>query len=223
MREIPDAAPASPDRHKLTAPVTLNLATVRTLVQGLELLGIAWSPVPSKRSKPPIQGSMCGSWARCRDHVTLHDPPVAAYVGISDRKSGGLQRRLADETMLIGESAGHVHGRAMHRLAGKSLGAPVHRIPRADSIERLAEVIGKQDIRFAAEFVDRGADRLSAWLTAPHPSLLRKAEQLCIRIAVHTGDTAPPVNSHFATAWGTDAASDWGGWAAAQCLASALA
>jgi hypothetical protein len=46
---------------------------------------------------------------------------------------------------------------------------------------------------------------------------------LCIRIAVHTGDTAPPVNSHFATAWGTDAASDWGGWAAAQCLASALA
>src|ERR1022692_2080279 len=46
MREIPDAAPASPDRHKLTAPVTLNLATVRTLVQGLELLGIAWSPVP---------------------------------------------------------------------------------------------------------------------------------------------------------------------------------
>jgi len=74
-----------------------------------------------------------------------------------------------DETMLIGESADHVHGRAMHRLAGKSLGAPVHRIPRADNIEQLAEVIGKQDIRFATEFVDRGADRLSAWLAAQWP------------------------------------------------------
>ena len=222
MREIPDAAPASPDRHKLTAPVTLNLATVRTLVQGLELLGIAWSPVPYEEIQTADPGLYVWVVGTLPNHVTLHDRPVA-YVGISDRKSGGLQRRLADETMLIGESAGHVHGRAMHRLAGKSLGAPVHRIPRADSIERLAEVIGKQDIRFAAEFVDRGADRLSAWLTAPHPSLLRKAEQLCIRIAVHTGDMAPPVNSHFATAWGTDAASDWGGWAAAQCLASALA
>jgi hypothetical protein len=219
MGEAPDTAPVSTDRHGLTAPVMLNLVTVRTLVRGLELLGISWSPVSYIEIRTTEPGLYAWVAGMLPDGVGLYDRPVV-YVGISDRKAGGLQQRLTDETKLIGESAGHVHGRAMHRLAGTSLGAPVHRIPGAENIGRLTEIVGKQDIKFAIEFVDRGAAKLGDWLAAPRPSLLRKAEQLCIRIAVHAGDTAPPVNSHYATAWGTDAASDWGGWAVAQWLAS---
>lgn len=52
------------------------------------------------------------------------------------------------------------------------------------------------------------------------PDILNKAEQLCIRAAIHIGDAPPPLNSHHAGAWGSSHPNDWGGWAAAQLIAT---
>ncbi len=74
-----------------------------------------------------------------------------------------------------------------------------------------------------------GAGVLHGDLTAECAAMVRsvldalsasKAEQLCIRAAIHIGDTPPPLNSQYAGAWGSYAASDWGGWAVAQRLSN---
>lgn len=194
----------------LTAPATLNLVTARTLVAALAVLGIEWSPVTFDQ----ILTSEAGLYAWVisgpvgNAHPDVLDRPVA-YIGVGRSIDGGLRKRLLDEKRWIEESAEHVHGRAMFRLAGQPVGAPVQQIPRAD--------LGWLD----STINEHGAETLRAWLAAPIPDIVAKAEQLCIRAAAHIGDTPPPVNSQHTTAWESDAACDWGGWAAAQRLATA--
>lgn len=103
----------------------------------------------------------------------------------------------------------------MHRLLGRPLGGPVMQIAGAD-IGVIEETILNSDWRNK----ERGIEKLRDWLSNPKLDIVDKAEELCIRAAVHIGDTPPPLNSHHAGAWGTDAPCDWGAWAVAQLLAA---
>lgn len=201
-------------QYPLSAPATFDLVTTRTLMKALALLDIKWSPIPFDQMDTSSEKGLY-TWVIGRDHEIADplDRPVA-YVGIGTRKDGGVRGRLLVEQNLIKGSAGHAHGRAMFRLQGSSLGGPVQR------------VIG--DIRLIEETIrisewankERGIQKLRAWLSAPTPDLVDKAEELCIRAAVHIGDTPPPLNGHHAGAWASDAPCDWGGWAVAQILAT---
>jgi hypothetical protein len=200
-------------RCPLTGAVTLNLVTTRTLMRALELLGFKWSPVPYEKI-PQTWKSGLYAWTigRASEVADPLDRPVA-YVGIGDRQNGGLRGRLSQELGLAKDSAGHAHGRAMFRLHGSALGGPVHQVMGAD----LGLV--RQQIH-SSPFTTREVafQRLEEWLSASKPIPLRKAEQICIRAAVHIGDTPPPLNSHHAGAWGSRHPNDWAGWAAAQIL-----
>jgi hypothetical protein len=211
-------------RRALTATAALDLVTTRTLIEVLALLGIEWSPIPFDELIRPsekglIQPSAEGLYAwvigRGQDRIDPLDRPVA-YIGVGASKDGGLQGRLLAESNIIHDSAAHAHGRAMSRLHGSPLGGPVRQIAGAD-ISPIEETIRAS--RFAQR--EAGIQELRSWLSASRPDTVHKAEQLCIRAAIHIGDTPPPVNSQYAGAWGSEAASDWGGWAAAQRLAAA--
>ena len=203
-------------RRALTATAALDLVTTRTLIEVLALLGIEWSPAPfDELIQPSEEGLYAWVIGRGQDRIDPLDRPVA-YIGVGTSKDGGLQGRLLAESGIIHVSAAHAHGRAMSRLHGSPLGGPVRRIAGAD-ISSIEETIR------ASRFKHReaGIQELRSWLSASRPDTVHKAEQLCIRAAIHIGDTPPPVNSQYAGAWGSEAASDWGGWAAAQRLAAA--
>jgi hypothetical protein len=199
--------------YPLTATATFDLVT-RTLVKALSLLGIEWLPIPLDQIAPSSEKGLY-TWVIGRDHEHIDplDLPVA-YVGIGTRKNGGLRGRLLAERNVITDSAGHAHGRAMFRLLGSPLGGPVRQITGAD-ISPIEETIRASSWKNK----ERGIQKLRTWLSAPTPDVVDKAEELCIRAAVHIGDTPPPLNGHHAGAWGTDAPCDWGGWAVAQRLA----
>jgi len=203
---VPMAAAASP----LTTPATRNLVTARTLGCALAILGIDWSPVTFDQILTSEAGLYAWVIGGCDANPDVIDRPVA-YLGVGRSIDGGLRKRLLDEKRWIEESAEHVHGRAMFRLDAQPVGAPVYQIPGAD--------LGWLD----GTINEHGAETLRAWLAAPTPDIVAKAEQLCIRAAAHIGDTPPPVNSQHTTAWESDAACDWGGWAAAQRLTTAKA
>jgi hypothetical protein len=205
---------ATPPRSALTATVTLDLVTTRTLIRALALLGIKWSPVPLEQiARTSEEGLYAWVAGRGHEHTNPLDSPVT-YIGIGKSRSGGLRGRLLVEWNLICDSAAHAHGRAMHRLQGRPLGGPVRQMSGVD-----ASVI--ETIRTSEwEQKESGIRQLQAWLSASRPDVLSKAEQLCIRTAIHIGDTPPPLNSQYAGAWGSYAAYDWGGWAVAQRLAN---
>jgi hypothetical protein len=196
--------------RQLTAAVTLELATVRTLKRGLGMFGIDWS-VPCAEVSGVEPGPGLYAWVSgwFPEAVALLDRPVL-YVGIGDGDSG-FQGRLRAEEGWIHEDAAHIHGRAMYWLGGRAIGGPVHRIDRP---------VGWQDpVNPPPTWWNESRwDAFVRWIDLEVPSLLKKAEQLCIRIAAHTGYTAPPVNSEHASAWASDAEADWGGWVAAQRL-----
>lgn len=145
------------------------------------------------------------------ENVELLDRPVL-YVGIGKGTDGGLPGRLKDETGWITADAAHSHGRAMHSLQAKAVGGPVYHTCR--DLRWLSTPVANQPSWWS----DSRWKAFRTWLTAAEPSVLEKAEQLSIRVAAHIGYTAPPVNSKHASAWATDAESDWGGWVAAQRL-----
>lgn len=66
----------------------------------------------------------------------------------------------------------------------------------------------------------RGAVLLREWLAEPTLTPASKSERLSVRIAMHLGDVAPPVNSQYAGWWNSDTPQDWGGWAVAAALAA---
>jgi hypothetical protein len=200
-------------RYPLTAKACFELVTTRTLIKALSLLGIKWSPIPLDEMAPSSEKGLY-TWVIGRGHkqVDLFDLPVA-YVGIGSRKNGGVRGRLLEERNLVRDSAAHAHGRAMFRLLGSPLGGPVEQIIGAD-ISPVEETI-RASVWNNKEY---GIQKMRTWLSAPTPDVVDKAEELCIRAAVHLGDTPPPLNGHHAGAWGTDVASDWGGWAVAQQL-----
>lgn len=102
----------------------------------------------------------------------------------------------------------------MFRLQGSSLGGPVRQTEDAD-LGPVEDMI--LNSRFPGK--EQGLRDLKAWLSNPELHVVGKAEQLCIRAAVHIGDTPPPLNGRHAGAWGTNHPRDWGGWAVAQLLA----
>jgi len=196
-----------------TTAVTLELVTTRTLIRALKLLGIEWLPVPfDEIPRTTERGLYAWTIGPAHERIDPLDRPVA-YVGIGTSRNGGLRGRLLVERHFINDSAGHAHGRAMFRLQGSPLGGPVRQIEGAD-ISQVRELIHAS--RFANR--ERAFQRLQDWLSAPEPDILSKAEQLCIRAAIHIGDTPPPLNSHHAGAWGSSHPNDWGGWAVAQLL-----
>lgn len=197
----------------LTAKATIDLVTTRTLTRALALLGIDWSPVPFDETMTSEKGLYSWVIGRGYQRIDLLDRPVA-YVGIGDGDAGGLYRRLSNETSWIEEYAAHAHGRAMYRLRldGSALGGPVRRT--SADISWIDTTIRDSDFKRK----ERGIQELRAWLAGPN--LVEIAEQLCIRAAVHIGDTPPPLNSQHANAWASDAPCDWGGWAVAQRLAT---
>jgi len=201
-------------RHALTAKATLDLVTTRTLIEALALIGIEWSPV-SFNQMMRTSGEGLYTWVidRGNERIDPLDRPVI-YIGIGTSKSGGLYGRLRIESDLIYESAANAHGRAMFRLQGSAHGGPVGQIAGAD-ISSIEETI--RSSRFKGR--EPAIQQLRAWLAASSPTVVQKAERLCIRAAIHIGDTPPPVNSQFAGAWGNYEPEDWGGWAVAQRLA----
>jgi hypothetical protein len=200
-------------RHPLTAATTIKLVTPRTLVRALDLFGLKWSPVPyeeiPKTSESGLYAWTISSISEIADPL---DRPVA-YIGIGARRNDGLHGRLSQELRYVTDSAGHAHGRAMSRLHGNPLGGPVHQVDSAD-LSLIREAISSSDFQTK----DSAFQRLEEWLSAPKPIVLSKAEQICIRAAVHIGDTPPPINSHHAGAWGSSHPNDWAGWSAAQIL-----
>lgn len=199
--------------YKLIARAALDLVTSRTLIEALALLGLDWSPVPFNQMIRTSQSGLY-TWVigRGYEQVNLLDRPVA-YIGVGTSKRGGLRGRLLIENNLIHDSAAHAHGRAMSRLQGSPLGGPIRHVAGAD-ISIVEEII--RTSRFPRR--EAAIQKLRAWLSAPSPDVTHKAEQLCIRAAIHIGDTPPPLNSQFARAWGSYEPSDWGGWAVAQRL-----
>lgn len=115
----------------LTAPATLNLATARTLITALAVLGIEWSPVTFDEILPWEAGLYAWVIGGSNASPSMLDRPVA-YIGVGRSADGGLRRRLQDEKRWIEESAEHVHGRAMFRLDAQPVGGPVSKIPDAD-------------------------------------------------------------------------------------------
>jgi hypothetical protein len=199
--------------YPLTGAVTLDIVTTRTLIRSLALVGIEWVPV-SLDDIPATSEEGLYAWTigPAHEDVDPLDRPVG-YIGIGVSKAGGLRGRLLAEVRLITDSAAHAHGRAMFRLQGSPLGGPVRQIEEAN-LGPVEEVIR------ASWFSNRehGLQELKAWLSNPAFNLVDKAEQLCIRVAIHVGDTPPPLNGHHAGAWGTNRPCDWGGWAIAQLL-----
>jgi hypothetical protein len=199
--------------YPLTGAVTLALVTTRTLIRSLALVGIEWVPV-SFDDMPATAAEGLYTWAigPAHEDVDPLDRPVG-YIGIGVSKAGGVRGRLLQEVKLISNSAAHAHGRAMFRLQGSPLGGPVQQIEAAN-LGPVEETI------LASRFSNReqGLQELKAWLSNPALNLVGKAEQLCIRAAIHVGDTPPPLNGHHAGAWGTNRPCDWGGWAIAQLL-----
>jgi hypothetical protein len=194
--------------QRLTARATIDLATARTLVTALALLGLDWSPAIFDRSTSTERGLYVWVIGRGTANIDALDRP-AAYVGVGCG-AGGLRRRLTDETRWISAEAEHLHGRAMHRLACTPVGGPVRATPAPD-LRWLDEI----------QITDEGRLVLRTWLASAEPEPDEKAERLCIRVAGHIGDTPPPLNSQFAGVWDSVAPWDWGGWAVAQHLASA--
>lgn len=122
------------------------------------------------------------------------------YVGVG-RGAGGAAERLRREQSWV-TSGVHGHGRAARRLAAVPLGGPVVRVP--------------VDLSWLPDVVpDAAAMRTEQWLMgerdAPHV-----AEAVAIRLSLHLGDVAAPVNA--TTAWNTDSAADWAAWALVQHL-----
>lgn len=180
----------------LLVPTTLRLTTVAGLQRLLLRLGLDWDPTPMPRvSSQP--GLYC--WV---DGSGPHDLEAAGvlYVGVG-RGAGGTAERLRRETSWVARGV-HGHGRAVRRLAGRALGGPVHRVPV--DLSWLPEVIP-----------DDAAARTERWLRggrdAPHV-----AEAVAIRLSLHVGDVAAPVNA--TTAWDTDSPADWAAWALVQHL-----
>jgi hypothetical protein len=192
--------------YALTATAALDLVTTRTLVEAMALIGIEWSPVPFDRLMPTSEEGLY-SWVigRGHEHVDPLDRPVA-YIGVGTDDEG-LRGRLRNERSWIDEFAAHAHGRAMFRsrLNGTSLGGPVREKVGAD-ISCIEETIRASGFKNSG----RGIQKLQAWLSGRAPDVVHKAEQLCIRAAVHIGDSPPPLNSQHATAWASDAPCDWG-------------
>lgn len=96
------------------------------------------------------------------------------------------------------------------------VGGPVRPVNDAD----LSWLDGPADVKLPTWWSRPRWDEARDWLAGNQPSLLENAEQSCIRIAAHIGETAPPVNSKHASAWATDAESDWIGWVVAQRLSN---
>lgn len=180
----------------LLAPTTLRLLTVAGLQELLLGLGLAWAPVPADQltSEP---GLYC--WVDGRGE-TPHRHAGVLYIGVG-RGAGGTGGRLRREQGWVQHGV-HGHGRAVRRLSAKALGGPVRRVP-AD-LAWLADVIPSDAAARTREWLQGERD-------APHV-----AEAVAIRLSLHVGDVAVPVNA--TTAWDTDSLADWAAWALVRHL-----
>ncbi|MFG2058529.1 hypothetical protein ACGFI9_31345 [Micromonospora sp. NPDC048930] len=190
---------------KYTTAVTINLVTVATLQRGLDLLGLRWRPAPTDAIPDDERGLYGWVIGRGADSGTGLLNRAVAYVGVG-MGDGGLLRRLRDERSWVGQDATHGHGRAMFLLQGEAVGGACIQDPGAD--------LSWLDGTITAD----GYRKLVDWLTADPLSPAEKAERLCVRMALHIGDIAPPVNSQYAGVWNSNDAWDWGGWAVAARL-----
>lgn len=193
-----------------TTAVTLDLVTVRTIVTGLGWLGITWTPLPEFSGLGSQAGLYAWTIGRGMDsNKELLDRAVA-YLGVGEG-AAGVVGRLAYEKKWVIEDATHGHGRAMHLLQGQAAAGLCQRDTSAD-LTWLDRTLKN----------DEGARALRDWLSSP-TSVTSQAEQIGVRIALHIGDVAPPVNSHYAGAWDSDAPRDWAGYAVALRLCEAEA
>ncbi|MCW2607879.1 MAG: hypothetical protein JWO60_2572 [Frankiales bacterium] len=185
----------------LTAPLTLRLATPEGLAAGLLLLGLAWEPAafPTVVALPEHAEPGLYTWTAGSAGEALQRPVL--YVGIGKGVADGFPGRLRKEWSWVGEDWIHGHGRGVHRLAATPCGGPVL---RTDA-----------DLSFVEHWRD-GAAAACAWLEATAP--VAAAEAVAIRLALHLGDTPPPLNSQHTSAWSTESPADVLGYAAAREL-----
>lgn len=125
--------------RRVARPVTLRLATVAALVDGLSHLGLRWEPVPLYPLASPADDDP--AWQPGLYVWTVGDlgsPPPKSnlagwrdagvlYIGVGEGKQG-VQGRVGYEQSVSGADAEHFHGRAMHLLGASPMGGPVERI-----------------------------------------------------------------------------------------------
>src|SRR5689334_21802352 len=97
---------------------------------------------------------------------------------------------------------------AMHRTKAAVVGGPVEYTPTAS----LTWLNGNLD----GEDGPKGVEKIHQYLATT--KLLRAAEGIAIRLAMHLGDTGAPVNSVGTSAWATNRAEDWAAYAVARRL-----
>jgi hypothetical protein len=184
-----------------TAPITLNLVTPRGVIAGLEVLGVFWKPVPFDLSPLQFEAGLYawvdGIGARSQSGALaladdLLDRPIL-YKGIGDGELG-VRGRLGQETGLIGPDAAHGHGIAMHARRASVVVGPLEAV--------------EIDLTWLPEVVSaKGAAIISRWLEESWQTpaqLVRAAEKIAIRLGIHLGETAAPVQSQYAGAWDSD-------------------
>ncbi len=189
-------------KRSATATVELRLATPEALAWCLAFLGIRWQPVPLARIAAGVSGLYV--WVAASG---VRRPSVThgvLYVGVG-QGADGVAGRLRREWSWVGPGAAHGHGRAMRRLRGAPLGGRIDRCPMGG---RLADHIPAE-----------AAVRAEAWLAGlPPAALVEAAEKIAIRVALHVGDSAPPVNCAGTSAWAVETIADWAAIAAARAL-----
>lgn len=206
----------------LAMPATLELATPQALRAALALLGFEWTPKPFSEIPMSVAHGLYAWVISTRDESDLLAAPTV-YIGMGASKDGGLYGRLSSEIRWAKDAKNEsewsfIHPRAMASLNGKPVGGPVQ-VARKRDLSWLNDLLERQAAdTHRYEVVENAFNDLRKWLLADRPITLRKAERLCIRAAAYLGDCAPPLNSHFATAWNNYKAYEWGGWAAAQQL-----
>ncbi|MET9587127.1 hypothetical protein ABZY10_29370 [Streptomyces sp. NPDC006539] len=198
----------------LTAPVTLNLTTPRTVSKAMALLGIRWMPTPVPGSALKDEHGLYtwvdgrGAFCQCGcGNVTLSDnllDRAILYSGVGESTSGVIGRVIR-ETSFIGEGSDHGHGMAMYHRRG---------VPVIGNVELIPTDLNWIDARIKPD----GAEIARTWLTGIRTqpaTLFKAAERLAIRICIHVGDVGAPVNSTHAGGWESNHGADWAAFAVA--------
>ena len=167
----------------LTAPLTIELMTVRTLRRALSHVGWLWTPVPwvaSASTRGHLYTWVAGPASQLEDRGSL-------YIGIDESTRGD---RLSREYAMATEEYVHGHALAVLRNGAKA----------ASGLLAQREV----DLRWALglrspDCVARLFDEWIALRAGLRP--LRLAEQFAVRCSLHLGDTGAPVNSQYKGAW----------------------
>lgn len=178
-----------------TAPLTLNLATIDGIREGLSLLGIKWEPAVYDQETPPLDDGLY-AWATENEGVVLQ-------LGAAVDHGYGLTTEVPLQIALAREDRRkfHGHARALQRL--KARGVEV--LPYAgeltveDSFDISWLTAAGEEV-FSAYTPDMAREVLDA-VARLRAKPYKHAERFAVRLSMHLAETGFPLNHTYKDAW----------------------